>query len=306
MLRVRVICGTILAKWLEATRVDKLLDLLGIEHTTILWTILRISLTVCITIILVAVVNAIMRRLIHRRGQSGKNQNYTRLTRYALLIIIYAAAIINIVSGSAEKTVSTMIASSGILAVVLSVACQEPIGNLCSGVILMLSRPFQIGDLVRYLNADIMGTVEEITLRHTVIRTFENRRLIIPNSVLNGSSIENSNYGEKKVNVPLDFNVTYESDIEEAMRIISDVVLLHPDYQDYRTFEDIAKGTPQVEVYVRGFETSSINLRAWIWSRSSGAAITMKSDLLIQIRRRFMSSGIEFAYPHVTVVQNKE
>jgi small-conductance mechanosensitive channel len=207
------------------------------------------------------------------------------------------------VSGSAEKTISAIITSSGVAAVILSIACQEPIGNLCSGVIIMLARPFQIGDLVRYVDEDLIGIIEEITLRHTVIRTFENKRLFIPNSLLNKSVIENSNYGDKKLNVPLDFNVTYDSDIEEAMRIISDVVLLHPEYRDYRTQDELASGTAPVDVYVRDFKDSAINLRAWIWTRSTGASVTMKSDILIEVRRRFISAGIEFAYPHVTVIE---
>ncbi|MDR3209480.1 MAG: mechanosensitive ion channel family protein [Oscillospiraceae bacterium] len=285
---------------------ERLLELLGVERTTVLWTILRVASTVLVAALLIALVNAVTRRLIRNRGISGRNQNYVRLARYALLIAIYAVAIATLVTSSAEKTMSAVLASSGILAVVLSIACQEPIGNLASGVLIMLSRPFSIGDMVRYIDEDIMGVVEEITLRHTVIRTFENKRLIVPNSIMNKSAVENSNYGDKKLNVPLDFNITYESDLEEAMRIIVDVVLLHPHYHDYRTSAEIVSGTNPVDVYVREFRESSINVRAWIWAISTGESVAMKSDILIETRRRFMAAGIEFAYPHVTVVKRND
>jgi small-conductance mechanosensitive channel len=197
---------------------------------------------------------------------------------------------------------SALLASSGVVAVVLGIACQETIGNIFGGVVIIFSKPFQIGDVIRYIDRDITGTVEEVTLRHTVIRTFENRRLIIPNGVINRSAIENSSFSDRKICLFLDFGVTYESDIALAIDTIRDVVLMHPHYFDVRAEEEITAGAPPVRVLVHEFGDSAIVIRARVWVSDFNLSPDMKNDVLLEVHRRFKNAGIEFAYPHVAVV----
>ena len=92
---------------------------------------------------------------------------------------------------------------------------------MVSGMFLSFFRPFKIGDRINLMEKNIAGIVEDISLRHTVIRTFENNRVIVPNSVVNMEILENANFEEDKVCRFLDISVGYNSDIEKAMDIIA-------------------------------------------------------------------------------------
>ena len=87
--------------------------------------------------------------------------------------------------------------------------------------------------MVRCVDNNITGRVEEITLRHTAIRTYENKRLIIPNSVMNSSIIENADYQDSRVCTFLEIGVTYESDIARAKELLADVVARQPDFMGH-------------------------------------------------------------------------
>lgn len=266
---------------------------------------------VAILIFLVVAVNAVnffFRRAERKVLRHGALTGYLGVLRYALLAAVYIAAISIATSAfpAFSGIITSLLAGSGIAAIVLGIACQEPIANLASGLIIIFSKPFKAGDIIRYIEKDISGVVEEITLRHTVIRTFENKRLIIPNGTINVSAIENANYNESKVCMLLDFSITYDSDPHLAMEIISDVVLLHPDYYDNRTPDEITEGEAPVSVLVTKFDTSALVIRAWVWAENLKKMMSMRSDILLGVRRRFIESGIKFAYPHTAVVMENQ
>ncbi|MDR1299010.1 MAG: mechanosensitive ion channel family protein [Oscillospiraceae bacterium] len=280
----------------------ELLDSIGLTKDATVNFAARAAVVILITAILVKVISAVFKRALKNRDISGRNQGYLRLARYALITAIYIVAFMSILSGDVKMTVQTLLASSGIVAVVLGIACQETIGNILGGIIIIFSRPFQIGDVIRYIDRDISGTVEEVTLRHTVIRTFENRRLVIPNGVINRSSIENSSFSDRKICMFLDFGVTYESNLELAIEIIRDVVLMHPHYFDPRTEDDLNSGAPPVRVLIDELADSAVKIRARVWVKDFGFSLEMKSDILMETFRRFKEAGIEFAYPHLEVL----
>jgi small-conductance mechanosensitive channel len=277
------------------------LDRLGITKDATLNFMIRAAVVVVVAVILVKIVNALFKRALKNRSLSGRSHGYLRLAHYVLDFAIYIVAGMGILAGDIRTTINTLLASSGFVAIVLGIACQETISNIFGGIVITFSHPFQIGDVIRYLDRDISGTVEEVTLRHTVIRTFENRRLIIPNGVINRSSIENSSFSDRKICMFLDFSVTYESDIDLAISTISDVVLMHPHYFDARSQEEITSGVPPVRVLVNEFADSAVVIRARVWVKDFSLSLDMKNDILLEAYRRFKNTGIEFAYPHVEI-----
>ncbi|MDR2357191.1 MAG: mechanosensitive ion channel family protein [Oscillospiraceae bacterium] len=283
---------------------EELLDRLGLTKDATLTFAVRAAAVVLVTAILVKIVNALFKRALKNRSISGRSHGYLSLVRYVLLIALYIVAGMSILSGNIKTSLSALLASSGIAAVVLGIACQETIGNIFGGVVIIFSHPFRIGDVIRYLDRDISGTVEEVTLRHTVVRTFENRRLIIPNGVINRSSIENSSFSDRKICMFLDFSVTYDSDIDLAIQTISDVILMHPHYFDVRSTEDMTAGAPPVLVLVNELADSAVVIRARVWVRDFSLSLNMKNDILLETYRRFKDAGLNFAYPHVEVVRS--
>ena len=197
----------------------------------------------------------------------------------------------------AKTILDPLLASGGIVAVVVGLAAQETVGNLISGFMIVTFRPFHIGDLIRVNNGEYVGTVVEITIRHTIIETFENTRVIIPNSQMNTSVLENiSDIGTAKADF-LYVSVSYDTDLEQAIRVLQETVAAHPDYVDPRSEEEKQQGADQVVVRVTDFKDSGIELRATIYSNDNGTCFTMLSDLRIAVKKRFDQEGIEMPYP---------
>ena len=167
---------------------------------------------------------------------------------------------------------------------------------------ILVFKPFVIGDVVNVISQGVTGTVEDITLRHTVLRTIENKRIIIPNSTMNTSIVENADYGDKNVCLTMDVGITYESDLDRALSLLAEVVAEHPDYLDRRTQEEQEKGVPKVVVRVSELADSAVVLRALLWGKDNATTFSMRADLLRRIKKRFDKEGIDLAYPHLVVV----
>ncbi|MBR7081150.1 MAG: mechanosensitive ion channel family protein [Oscillospiraceae bacterium] len=264
--------------------------------------------TLIVMVLVVNIINLIFKSVEKSAARRGAHPTAAKILKYILLGLVYIAAFAEIISAipALGNFLKTLLAGSGIAAVIITVAAQEPIGNLVSGLLIFASKPFKAGDIIRYVEKDISGVVEEINLRHTVIRTFENKRFIVPNNTFNKYPIENANYNGDKICMLLDFAITYESDAVLAMQIISDVVVMHPDFCDNRTYADITNGMPPVRTAVVKFSESAVIIRAWIWAANMGASISLKSDVLLGVQLRFAEAGIRIAYPHTTVIIDKE
>lgn len=206
-----------------------------------------------------------------------------------------------------EDLAKTVLASSGVLAVVIGFAAQETLAEFVSGILIMVFKPFQIGDIIKMNDGTITGTVKDISLRHTIIQTLENTNLIIPNSSINKAILENiSRTGEScKANF-LKIGISYDSDLEKAMKIIEEEILKHPDYTDGRTKEQIENKVPEVITRLVNFGDSSIDLKTTVYSKDHSTGVAMLSDLRISIKKRFDAEGIEIPYPNRTITIKKD
>jgi small-conductance mechanosensitive channel len=155
-------------------------------------------------------------------------------TKFLVLqrLIVMTAYIIGIViAGSMIPGFSSLgvslFASAGIIAVVLGFAAQQAFSNVISGIFIAMFEPIKVGDKV--MIKDEYGTVEDITLRHTVIKAWDEKRIIIPNSRLSEEYIINYSIKDPKVLGTLDIGISYDSDIDEARRIMVEIALNHPD-----------------------------------------------------------------------------
>ncbi len=196
---------------------------------------------------------------------------------------------------------TAVFASAGIIAAVVGFASQKAMANIFGGVFILLFRPFHVGDIIK-LSAEVVGVVEELTLRHTVIRDYENRRIIIPNSKISEETIINSTILDLRIRQHLHFGISYDSNIDKAIEIIRDEAERHPLCLDGRSPEDIEAGMPIVMVRVISHGDFSINLRAWVWSEDQAKSFELKCDLLKSVKERFDREGIEIPFPYRTLV----
>lgn len=229
--------------------------------------------------------------------QEGLHTKYLKKIVKALIIIYTIGLAISQIptTGSAF---SVLLASSGLLVTILGFAAQESLGDVINGLFMSLFKPFEIGDRITLVNNKISGFIEDITLRHTVIRTFTNTRLIIPNSVMNKEMIENSYYKEARAAMFLDIWVSYESDIRKAMDIMANTIYHHRLFLDTRTNPN----DPPVRILVRELGESGICLRATVWTSTVEENFIVCSDLRLSIKEEFDKNNIEIPYNHIKIV----
>jgi small-conductance mechanosensitive channel len=164
----------------------------------------------------------------------------------------------------------------------------------------VIFKPFRVDDIIEV--GEFMGEVEDITLRHTIIRDFENRRVIIPNSNISAENIKNSSITDQRINKRIFFGISYDSDIELATKIIREEAEKHPSCQEWRTSKQIEQGEPKVYIRLVSFGDSSVNLRANVWAAGPIEAFEMECDLNKSVKKRFDAEGIEIPFPHRTLV----
>ena len=190
------------------------------------------------------------------------------------------------------------------VAMAVGFASQEALSNFVSGLFIVFGKPFRIGDSIM-IDSVVNGTVAEITLRHTIIKSLDNRMIIIPNSKINSSTIVNSTIAEQDTCSFIDVGVSYDTNLDKAINVMRDEIMHHPLLIDRRTPEEKQGNTPQVVIRVIALGDSAITLKAWAWAANAGNAFVLKCDLLKSIKERFDKENIEIPYPYNNVIVKK-
>lgn len=258
-------------------------------------TLILIGLTLLISVISIKITNKIFSKILKKN-----NEIHLKFFKNFLKAIIVILALYNIFNqfDAFESFASTILASSSLLVVVLGFAFQTSLEDFIAGVLISIFKPFNIGDRINLVNSGITGKIEDITIRHTIIMTFQNSRLIIPNSVMNKEIIENSHIIDQRASNFLDVQITYESDIKKAKEIITNTIKNHPNVIDQRSQEDKNKGIPQVQVFIRNFADSGIDLRASVWTKNIDINFSTCSEIREILIEKFNENNISFSYPH--------
>jgi small conductance mechanosensitive channel len=199
---------------------------------------------------------------------------------------------------------TTLLTGAGILAAIVGFASQQAFSNIVSGLFLVIFKPFSVGDRVK-IGTTYSGDVEDITLRHTVIKDFENRRVVIPNSVISNEVIINSTFEDEKICVFMEFPVAWNTDLEVITKIAEENALKHPYCIDNRNEEAHALGEKQVMVRVMALTELAINIRVSAWARNPAEAFEMKCDLLRTFKEEFQKAGLDVPYPHRVIINQQ-
>lgn len=191
------------------------------------------------------------------------------------------------------KSIATsMLASAGILAVAIGFASQNAFANIVSGIFIVIFKPFKVNDRIT-VKGDLQGIVEDISLRHTILRNDENKRIIIPNAVLNNEVVVNADIKEAKICRIINFWIKHNHDIPTAKYWIENEIKSHKYYFDNRTLDEIKLNQPDVKVKVTRLGENGINLCAWVWAEDSVIGAEMEYDLLESVAMKFVKEGIE-------------
>jgi len=219
---------------------------------------------------------------------------YIMRTKNLLIFLLAGLFYASLIPGL-RALMGTMVAGAGITALVVGFAAKSTLANLISGLSLAVYRPFRIGDKVSIDNE--FSTVEDITLRHTIVRTWQHKRLIIPNAKLDEMIVTNFSIVDPRMRCTVEFGVSYDTDIDLARRLILDEANNCP-HRDKEADE------PLVRVISHG--DFSIGLRAYVWVSEVDDFFLARFWILEHVKKRFDREGVEIPFPYRTVVYKKD
>lgn len=278
-----------------------------LANDSIKYSILVIG-TFIVAFLLVTIIRKIASKLINDSSERIKVDptNFSFIKNSLSFFVYFAATIfifLNVPSLRAYG--SALFAGAGILAAIIGFASQKAFSNIITGIFILIFKPFRVGDVIE-ISGNRIGTVEEITLRHTIIKNFKNERVIVPNSIISDDIIINSSITDNKILNRIEVGISYDSDIDKAFKIMQEECEKHPFIIDNRTPEEKKKKLPLARVIVYELADYSVNLRAYAWTEDFDAAFQMKADLLKSIKERFDKEGIEIPFPYRTIVYKKD
>lgn len=264
-----------------------------LSHYTVLINIVAILL---LAVLAQGVVRRVFDYHLRQAITSERRTGLTFLRNGAKTLIFFSAFLATIYSIPPLRSLAVgMFAGASLLAAVLGFASQHAFSNIISGVFIVLFKPFRVDDIIK-INGEI-GTVEDITLRHTVIRALENKRLIYPNSVIDSEAIINWTIRDEKAQKYMFMSVDYRSDLVRAVAIIEEEGAKHPEVLDMRSPAEKEAGGPVVTVVVLDLDRSMVNFRISVWAKDLPTGMRVTWDLYRSIKLRFDEEGIALGRP---------
>ncbi|MBR2965153.1 MAG: mechanosensitive ion channel [Clostridia bacterium] len=246
----------------------------------------RLLIAIVILFVSFKVINAIARRIEKKGNKDKYDKTIMKTIAYIFKIglkIVIAICLVGYV-GIDTSGLTALVASLGVCA---GLAVNGALSNLAGGVLLILTRPFKIDD---YIEAQgYSGTVEDIHITNTRLRTPDNKVVYIPNGALSTGNIVN--YSEKDTRrVDFTFSVGYGEDFERAKTVITDICNAH----------ELVLSDPEPFVRVSTHADSSINIVARVWVKSADYW-TVNFDILESVKTEFDKQGIKKPYNQLDV-----
>ena len=259
--------------------------------------------------VLSVIFRKILARAIRRRSESLK-EDPTKFVflKNSIFFIVFTIAVIIIflLTPGLNDIGKGLFAGAGILAATIGFASQKVFSNILSGIFILFFKPFSVRDTIELRSDNLKGVVEEVTLRHTVIRDYENRRIIIPNSLISETTLINSSIVEERIKKHIEFGISYDSDIDLAKKIISEEILKHPLFLDLRDEEEQKESKPTVTMRLVALTDFSVQIRAYVWANSNDDAFVLQCDVFESVKKRFDKEGIEIPFPYRSIFFKKK
>ena len=265
--------------------------------------VLYLGFVAVLTLVIASVTQSWFRKTIKLRTIENQDTTSYKFLRYIAIFGVYflGGILVLIAFESMRSFAVTALGGAGVLAVVAGVASQEALSNLVGGLFIIAFKPFKLGDIIK-VDESMVGTVSDITLRHTIIRNYENKMIVIPNSIINKEKLINYDLGERMCCQWIEVGISYDSDIDLAKHIMREECEDHPNLLDHRSELEKYNNEKKVIIRVISLGDSAITLRAWAWAANFGEAFEMKCDLYESIKKRFDKEGVSIPFPHRTMV----
>jgi len=245
------------------------------------------ALQAIVTLVITLLITLWFSRFIENKLMRAQNINMNMRVVLSKLLRIFLLSISMLVALSALGLNITLLSVfGGALGVGLGFGLQRIASNYVSGFIILLDKSMQIGDVITVDSH--YGVVNDLRMRYLVLRKLDGTEVIIPNEVLILNPVINHSFSDHTARVQMPIQVSYDSRLELAMQLISEIARRHP-----RVLL-----TPEPVVLVKGFGESGIDLilSIWIPDLEEGSA-TLQSEIYLQIWRAFQENHIAIPYP---------
>jgi small conductance mechanosensitive channel len=229
--------------------------------------------------------------IIHKLlNKSNLDEMLTNFILSLLNILLMMFLIIAVLDRLGVQTTS-LVAIFGAAGLAIGLSLQGTLQNFSAGVLIIIFKPFKIGDFVEV--AGITGIVEKITIFNTVMKTLDNREITIPNGMVYGGVL--INYSAKDTRrLDLVFGIGYDDDIKKAKEVLNKII-----NSDERILKDPA---PLVAVGELGDSSINFNVRPWVKSEDYW---DVRADLLERVKLEFDANDISIPYPQMDIHLDK-
>lgn len=256
---------------------------LGIDISQL--SLIDIAASVLLLVVLIIISKLISKLCGKAVKRSRMNESLKRFIERAIKFILYFLSVM-IFADSIGIPITSLVAVFSLFGLAISLSIQKLLGNVMSGVSLLMLKPFEVGD---YIETEVAGTVHSIGLFYTEIMTVDNKRVFIPNEIIVGSTLTNYT-SETNRRIDIQVNAAYHCEIETVKTAIAEAVESVPELLD----------DPEPIIGVAQFGDSAVIYDVRVWS-STKDFLKAKYALMEAISRSYKKHGIEMAYNRLEV-----
>ena len=245
--------------------------------------VIRVAAMVLVGMLVIRLLMRMADRLLDRSKSLADIKVYIRSALRIFLWFLLALML----AGTLDVDVTSVIAMLSVAGLAVSLALQNTLANLAGGLVLLVAKPFAVGD---YVEADgISGTIAAIDLAYTTFVTPDNKEIFVPNSQLSATKIVNYNaLGKRRMD--LKFTASYDAPTAQVRQALQEALATVPGVLD----------DPAPAVYLSEYQSSSIEYLIRLWT-SSGDYWDVYYTLLEGVRESFSRHGVEMTYDHLNV-----
>ena len=235
-------------------------------------------------------INRLVSKILQKRKLEVSVETFLKSLLSILLNLILAFAIISRL-GIETTSFAALLASAG---VAVGMALSGNLSNFAGGLIILVFKPFKVGDYIDTETADVSGTVREIQIFHTVLATLDNKIIYVPNGVLSSNAI--TNYSKQNMRrAEWVIGIEYGEDVDKVKGVLAELI-----EADARILKD-----PAPLIALKALSASSVDIVVRAWAKS-GDYWDVYFDMNQKIYDTFNRKGIGFPFPQLTVHQAKD
>ena len=233
--------------------------------------------------LLIRLLIKLMARMLQR---TSLDEGIRKLVLSVLKVVCYFILAITI-AGSLDIPVTSLVAAFSVVGLAFSLAIQGALSNLAGGIMILVSKPFFIGDYIAFHTTE--GSVQKIGLIYTKLLTADNKSVSIPNSEISNAQVVNYT-AQKERRLDLNFSVSYDAPLKDVKEVLYKVLEANPDIEK----------EPAPFVGIMEYQSSSIQyvIRAWVRTE---AYWNCRFALMEEVKNAFDENKIEMTYEHLNV-----